>query len=137
MVDMDGGVLVFHHGQFCEGWRHHDAILGYDGAICWIFSFLPWFTTDNIGLKYVEVKNKIKNLDHFKLFNTYHMNVRHRRVKHAQFKGFCDSLPLSKCIKTSDFHWSPSIHMQDLMLASEIIWKDLNAQYHPCSFVHL
>ena len=62
MVDMDGGVLVFRNGQFCEGWRHHDTILGYAGAICqpicWIFGFPQWSATDNIGLKCVEVKNK-------------------------------------------------------------------------------
>jgi len=45
MADIVDGLLAFQHGQFCEGWRHLGAILGYGSAIfrlvCRIFGSPP------------------------------------------------------------------------------------------------
>jgi len=35
MTDIGVGLLAFRHGQFCKGWRHHNAILIHGGATCW------------------------------------------------------------------------------------------------------
>ncbi|PNX84809.1 hypothetical protein L195_g040872 [Trifolium pratense] len=51
MADIGGGFLTFCHGQFYEGWRCYDALLGYGGAICRplcrIFGYPPWSVSDN------------------------------------------------------------------------------------------
>lgn len=35
MADISDGFLAFRHGQICEVWWPHSAILGYGGATCW------------------------------------------------------------------------------------------------------
>lgn len=48
MANFRGRILAFRRGQFIEGWRHDDAILGYGGTICWpvwqVFGSPPWST---------------------------------------------------------------------------------------------
>jgi len=52
MADISGGFLPFRHGQICEVWRHHSAILGYGSATCrsvWQDFGSPTSAIDNTG----------------------------------------------------------------------------------------
>jgi hypothetical protein len=63
MVDNGDGFLAFCHGQFCVGWLHHGAILGYGCAKCQpvhlVFGSPPWSAMDNIACMLLEILYKL------------------------------------------------------------------------------